>query len=193
MEYLHKVEAIVILDNFGRRIFAKYFAAEVPNEASTSALPSSNTWTLKSQLMLESSLHMKVRGNDNHAGFANGNCDIIIERDSTVLYNVAPELTIFVIGGKDENEIVLSTVLTCLVESLQELTKSNGIIDKRTLLDNYDTLLMIVDEMIDDGLVFECSATAVVSEVAPFVMETSGADGAKKALDTLGKFIKQQA
>jgi len=67
---------------------------------------------------------------------------------------------------------VLVNVLTALHEALTSLLR--GPPDKRALLDNFDTLLLAIDEMIDSGMILETEATAVVNRVG---MKCAKADG----------------
>ena len=69
----------------------------------------------------------------------------------------------FASRARAENELVLVNVLTALHEALTSLLR--GPPDKRALLDNFDTLLLAIDEMIDSGMILETEATAVVNRV----------------------------
>ena len=57
----------------------------------------------------------------------------------------------YVVGTQTENELVLVNVLSAMHESLSSLLRSP--VDKRSMLDNFDTLLIAIDEMIDAGMV----------------------------------------
>lgn len=189
MDFLHKVEAVIILDSEGNRIFTKYYpivAADASTKKSDAIDAATGVWaTSEKQRAMESGIHTKAR--DPKRG-SNTEGDIMIYEGHTVLYYVEQELTFIIIGGGDENEMVLNAVLQCLVESLQQVLKVTTL-DKRSVLEKYEVLLLIVDEMIDDGVILETSSSFIVGDVAPYEVET-GADGARKALSTVGKLLR---
>jgi hypothetical protein len=55
----------------------------------------------------------------------------------------------FVVGDFEENELLLSSVLDCIFESLNHFTKKN--ICKNILFENFEQLILIIDEIIDEG------------------------------------------
>lgn len=203
MDFLHKVEAIVVLDNEGNRICSRYYpVAEVKSVAPTTSkstdpkgieVPRAVWGTLEKQIALEKGIHGKARDPKRAQTTPSGSVDgdIMIYEGHTILFQVDPELTFIVIGGADENEMVLQAVLVCLIESLQQLLKvTTGVLDKRLVLDHYDILMLVLDEIVDDGVILETSSVSITTEIQPFVMESS-ADGAKKALNSINKYLKQ--
>ncbi len=73
------------------------------------------------------------------------------------VYKHSGDIFLYIIGAPEENELILSSVLSCLEESLQTLFNSDAVesaqLDKRTLIENLDMLLLTVDEIIDEGFV----------------------------------------
>eukprot|EP00744_Colponema_vietnamica_P012619 GILI01017708.1.p1 GENE.GILI01017708.1~~GILI01017708.1.p1 ORF type:complete len:198 (-),score=37.02 GILI01017708.1:79-672(-) len=195
MDFLHKIQAIVILDSEGNRVFAKYFPVAMDaNKRVDTGLAAGIQWaTPEKQKALEASMHAKSRGTADRNNFgpyaADG--DVMVIENHAVVFDAQPELSFFIVGDANENILILSGVLSCLLESLQELLKSHGTIERRTLLENYDILVLVVDEMIDDGIIFEIAASAVVSEIAPFITDTTSTDNAKKVMGAFGRYIKQ--
>ena len=53
------------------------------------------------------------------------------------------------VGSQAENELILVHVLMALLEALNGALRTSP--DKRTLLDNFDSLMLTVDELIDGG------------------------------------------
>lgn len=182
MDCLHKVAAFVILDADGRRMFGKYY-----DDVSSGA---ASKWpTREAQALLERAVHGKVR---NALAAQTNDGDVLLHEGNTIVYMVDPELTYFIVGPADENELVLSVALSCVYESMQGLQKTTQALDKRTLLEEYDALLLVVDEIIDDGVVLETNPQNVMPEVQPYVQpENQAADGAKKALLSVNRFLKQ--
>lgn len=193
MEFLHKVEALVILDADGNRVYSKYYPVVIDEPHSSSSKKSDSieaataVWaTSEKQRAMEAGIHTKAR-DPKRASSSEG--DIMIYEGHTVLFFVEQELTFIIVGSGDENEMVLNAVLQCLVESLQQVLKVSTL-DKRSVLEKYEVLLLIIDEMIDDGIILETSSSIIVGDVAPYEVESS-TDGARKALSSINKIIKQ--
>jgi glycyl-tRNA synthetase beta subunit len=68
----------------------------------------------------------------------------------------------FVVSRQNENELILANVLNALTDALTTTLRS---IDKRTMLDNYDSVLLTVDELVDGGMILETDATAISNRV----------------------------
>jgi hypothetical protein len=197
MDFLHKVQAVVVLDSDGNRLFAKYYPILTEDAKGSSAAVKTGSesieaattpWgSLDRQRALEKYVHDKAR--DPKRGGSGADGDVMLYEGKAILFQVDPEVTFVVVGSAEENEMVLYAVLQCLVESLQQLLKASPI-DKRTLLEKYTALLLVVDEMIDDGVIIETVSSFVVGDVGPFESE-GGAEGAKKALSSINKYLKQ--
>lgn len=197
MDFLHKVEAIIIMDRNGRRVFAKYYpvmnlqAGPVkPGQAANIEVGTSQWATPEKQKALEEDVFKKTHDAKVTQNVAGSEGDIFLLGGHTIVYKVDPELSYYVIGGGDENEMVLSAVLSALYESLQQVLKVSSSIEERTLLENYEILLLVVDELVDDGIILETASSSIVADVAPY-LEDSSTEGARKALNSINKYIKQ--
>lgn len=73
------------------------------------------------------------------------------------------ECKFFVVGSSDENELVLTAVLENIYEAVSSLLR--GAVDKRTMLDNLELVLLAIDEVLDHGLVMELDAASIVNRV----------------------------
>lgn len=83
---------------------------------------------------------------------------------------------LYVVGGGDENEILLFGVVLALRDSLAILLKNST--DKRTLIENYDLVSLAIDEIIDDGIILEVDPVVVASRVTrPPAQDVSGVKG----------------
>jgi hypothetical protein len=72
------------------------------------------------------------------------------------LCKITKEVAIFIGGDEGDNEAVLANVLEIFEEVLLSLTK--GSLTRRNLLENYQGLLVAIDEMIDDGIIINTDA-----------------------------------
>ena len=88
----------------------------------------------------------------------------------------ARQVWIYVVGSQSENELILVNVLMSLSEALSSLLRAPP--DKRLLLDNFDTLLITIDEMVDSGMILETEAAAVVNRVGMKAADAAAPDAA---------------
>lgn len=89
--------------------------------------------------------------------------EIIILDGLVTIYRNTSDVWMYVVGSQLENELILVSVLTALYDALGSLLRSPP--DKRLLLDNFDTLLLCLDEMIDQGMILETDAPSIVNRV----------------------------
>ena len=139
---LDTVKGILILDNDGKRILAKYYDAEsFPNTAA--------------QKKFEKSLFTKTH---------KANAEIIMLDGFTCLYKSSVDLFFYVLGSGQENELLLMSVLDCLFNAVTQILRKN--VDKKALFDNLEVVMLALDEMIDGGMIMECDPQLVVSRAA---------------------------
>ncbi|KAG5836204.1 hypothetical protein ANANG_G00252110 [Anguilla anguilla] len=93
---LYTVKAVLILDNDGERLYAKYYDETYP--------------TVKEQKAFEKNIFNKTHRTDSE--IAEGLIDNI-------------DLYFYVIGSSHENELMLMSVLNCLFDSLSQMLRKN--------------------------------------------------------------------
>ena len=86
------------------------------------------------------------------------------------MYKFVSDLHFYVTGSVDENEIILATVLNGFYDSVSLLLR--GVLEKRTVLENLDLVLLTLDEIVDGGLILETDANVIANRVS-----MRGADG----------------
>lgn len=122
----------------------------------------------------------------------------------------------YVVGGVDENEIMLYNVILALRDSLHllfkyaslplpsttplppplrmMLTQRRQSVDKRTIIENYDLVSLAIDEIVDDGIILETDPTIIVQRVskAPTqdVTQLKGIDLSEQGMNNLAQFGK---
>uniref|UniRef100_A0A452IJK5 Coatomer subunit zeta n=1 Tax=Gopherus agassizii TaxID=38772 RepID=A0A452IJK5_9SAUR len=137
---LYTVKAIFILDNDGRRLLAKYYDDTFPST--------------KEQKTFERSVFNKTHKTDSEIAFLEG---------LTIVYKSSIDLFFYVVGSSQENELMLMAVLTCLFDSLNHMLRKN--VEKRSLLDNLDGAFLVVDEIVDGGVILESDPQQVIQKV----------------------------
>ncbi|KAI0404852.1 snare-like protein [Xylaria palmicola] len=138
-----------------QRIFAKYYNAPHHAPTGASTAPSSPYPDVKSQKSFEKGLLEKTA---KQVG------DIILYDNKLVLYKMESDVMMYVVGGAEENEVLLYNVILALRDSLHLLFKQS--VDKRTVVENYDLVSLAIDEIVDDGIILETDPTIIVQRVS---------------------------
>uniref|UniRef100_A0A3Q3G7Q9 Coatomer subunit zeta n=1 Tax=Labrus bergylta TaxID=56723 RepID=A0A3Q3G7Q9_9LABR len=138
---LYTVKAVFILDNDGNRLLSKYYDREL--------YPS-----MKEQKNFERNVFNKTHKADNEIAFVEG---------MTIVYKSSIDLFFYVVGSSQENELMLMSVLNCIFESLSQILKKN--VERRCLLDNMEGVFLVVDEIIDGGVILESDPQQVLQKV----------------------------
>uniref|UniRef100_A0A8C7AEN4 Coatomer subunit zeta n=2 Tax=Mustelidae TaxID=9655 RepID=A0A8C7AEN4_NEOVI len=81
----------------------------------------------------------------------------------TIVYKNSIDLFLYVVGSSHENELMLMSVLTCLFESLSHVLRKN--VEKRWLLENMDGAFLVLDEIVDGGVILESDPQQVIQKV----------------------------
>lgn len=89
--------------------------------------------------------------------------EIIMFDDVVVVYKFINDLMFYVTGSMDENEIVLANVLQGFYDSITLLLRNA--VEKKTVLENLDLVLLSMDELVEGGLILETDATVIASRV----------------------------
>ncbi|KAI8100998.1 Coatomer subunit zeta-2 [Picochlorum sp. SENEW3] len=139
------VNGLVLLDNEGKRVAVQYFGEKLMGDVSA-------------QSEVEMSLYTKtVRTN------ARGEAEIIMLDDAVAVYRFVGDLMFFVLGDVDENEIILSDVLTGFCDSITLLLRNA--VEKKTVLENLDLVLLAMDEISEGGLLLETDPAVIATRV----------------------------
>merc|ERR1712142_1416613 len=139
---LYSVKGIVFMDNDGNRILAKYYDDKI--------YP-----TLKEQREFEKNLFNKTH---------KSNSEILMYDGLTIVYKSSVDLFFYVLGSSKENEILLTSVLNCIFDSISQVLRKN--VEKRNLYENLDMTMLVVDEVCDGGIVMESDPANLVHRVA---------------------------
>ncbi|XP_031557045.1 coatomer subunit zeta-1-like [Actinia tenebrosa] len=138
---LYTVKGIAILDNDGARVLAKYYDDTYP--------------TAKEQKEFEKNLFNKTH---------RANAEIIMLEGMTCVYRSSVDLYFYVMGSSNENELILVSVLNAFFDAVSMMLRKN--VEKRTLMENLDGVLLAVDEIVDGGVILEADSSAIVQQVA---------------------------
>lgn len=138
------IAAVIILDSDGRRIVTSYYKSSFASSTE--------------EMAYERRLFDKTARTN-----AKNEAEIIILDGLVTVYRNSCDVWMYVVGMQTENELILVNVLTAMYETLSTLLRAPP--DKRLLLDNFDVLLVAIDEMIDAGMILETDSGAIVNRV----------------------------
>ncbi|CCE62726.1 hypothetical protein TPHA_0D00830 [Tetrapisispora phaffii CBS 4417] len=144
---LYSVKAVLILDNQGDRVYAKYYSA--PHVPNLSLFPS-----VKQEKEFEKRLFKKIHKQES---------EILIFEDNIVLYKEYMDVVLCLIGPLEENEIILQQAFTAFKDSLDLILDSG--IDKKNTQEHYDMVLLAIDETFDNGVILETDPASIASRV----------------------------
>ncbi|XP_069763179.1 coatomer subunit zeta-1-like isoform X2 [Narcine bancroftii] len=137
---LYTVKALIILDNDGERLHAKYY---------------DNTYSsTKEQRNFEKTIFSKTHKNDSEIAFLEG---------LTIIYKNSVDLYFYIVGSPQENELMLMAVLNCLFDSLSQMLRKN--VEKKSLMENLDGVMLITDEIVDGGVILESDPQQVIHKL----------------------------
>ncbi|KAG8532667.1 uncharacterized protein KY384_002544 [Bacidia gigantensis] len=154
---LFSLNAILLLSTDDRtRILTKYYTAPHQPPSTPKDAPGTNPYpTVKEQKAFEKGLLEKTNKNTG---------DVILYDGRVVCYKMEGDVMMYVVGGGEENEILLFQVILALRDALSILLKNST--DKRTLIENYDLVSLAIDEICDDGIILEVDPVVIASRVS---------------------------
>lgn len=140
------VKNMLLLDSEGKRVAVKYY--------------SNDDWpSFAAKQTFEKSLFNKTQRAN-----ARTEAEIGIFDGYIVVYKFVADLHFYVTGGDDENELILATVLQAFFEAVSILLR--GAVEKKTVLENLDLVLLCLDEIVDGGIILETEPSVIASRVA---------------------------
>ncbi|GAX84341.1 hypothetical protein CEUSTIGMA_g11763.t1 [Chlamydomonas eustigma] len=136
------VKSLLLLDSEGKRIAVKYYSSDWPS--------------VPSQSNFEKSLWAKTNRMN-----ARQEAEIIMFDNYIVVYKYLGDLMFYVTGSQDENELILYSVLQAFFESISTLLRQQ--VEKKTVLENLDLVLLAMDEIVDGGIILETDPQMIAS------------------------------
>lgn len=139
MDITKTAKAILILDSDGKRILANFFEEKIDDGK------------------FERQLFAKTKS-------PRIKDDILIIGDYLIVHKFVSDLHMYVIGNKNENPLILDSVLNCLNESLNSLLNKN--VERQTVFKHLSQVILAMDEMCDSGLLLETDSNLIIERVS---------------------------
>ena len=188
---LYTISALLILDNEGNRLFAKYYTSSLDEQpqykesgssksktksstASTSAsspAPTSHSPSTQKQQQQQQQQQQQMKQQQQQlksektlfSKINKVNQDILLYDNQIIVYKQINDVSIIITSPINENECLIYSTLNNLIEALTILL--NSTVDKQTIINNYDLVSLAIDETIDDGIIIEYDPATIVSRV----------------------------
>lgn len=135
---LSTIKAIVFLQIDGRRSLATYYDDSI------------------NQKQFERHLYAKTKT-------PKAKDEIIAIDGFLVVHRFITDSHIYVVGGRNENPLILDCVLNCIVEVVSSLA-GNSVVNN-TVMDNLSRVILALDEICDSGLILEIDPSLVLQRV----------------------------
>ena len=94
----------------------------------------------------------------------NGDVELLVLDNHIAVHKSSHDLRFYMIASQSENELIIVSILETLYDSLHNLLR--GLVDKQSALENLDLVLLVIDELIDGGLILETDPNTISSRVA---------------------------
>ena len=124
-----KINFIIFLDNDGNRLYSKYY----------DKISNTKEFEIKLSKFV---INNNIQRND---------VDIFIFDNYTIVSKISPEIAIFIGSDENTNECLLVNFYDTLEYCLFNIIENS--LTKEKLLKNYDKIVILIDELINDGLI----------------------------------------
>ncbi|OAF69746.1 Coatomer subunit zeta-2 [Intoshia linei] len=160
------VKALLILDENGNRIIAKYYDNFLSNK---------NT-----QLDFEKRLFKKTKDSDD---------EITMIDDCSCVFKSCVNLHFFIIGLSSENELILKKVLNTLFDGTNILLRN--MLEYKVLIEKIEYVFILIDEMIDDGIILDTDTEEICERIDKYKEDFMlGENSVRQALHSAKEQIK---
>lgn len=161
MMSIPSVVSVVLLDDDGKRVAVKYYG-NIAYVTSFIFLTQSDLLCFRDMQEMQFAFEKKLFSGSSHLG-GKGEVELLILDDYVAVHKVCHDLRMYITATHDENELILVSVLETLHEALCTLLR--GVVDKHSALENLDLVLLVIDELLDGGLILETDPGTIVNRV----------------------------
>ena len=137
------IKFIIILDNFGKRIYSKYYTNDY------------NLDNENKQFEFERKLsYYAIENNLEINGI-----DIFSYLSFNILSNISPEVIIFIGSDEDNNEVLLSEFYNNFEKNLINLVQDS--LTRKNIFKVYQQLIIVIDEMVNEGIYINSDCNSI--------------------------------
>ena len=151
------IKGCILLDNEGHRLIAKYY-----NEARGTPFETTQSQKNFEKQLFQKSSKQSASGTSsrNVNSFEN---DIMLVDNYVAIFRCYSDMTIFIIGHSDDNELILGQVLDCIHECFDRIFRKG--IERRALIENMSGVILVIDELLDQGIIMHLDPATVLQRI----------------------------
>ncbi|KRX08169.1 Longin-like domain [Pseudocohnilembus persalinus] len=154
-----KVLGIVVLRNDGSRIYSKYYTKVYPQHVLKTQEGTLDN--IETQKAFEKNMVEKSQKLTGSKPMTSTQAEIFSLGQFNIVFKILSDVFIYVIGDSEENQVILSNVLQSLNDGLDYFTKDK--ISKKTVIEQYQNLILLIDEMIDEGIIVTLEVESLIA------------------------------
>ena len=89
--------------------------------------------------------------------------DIMTVENYVAIFRCYVDMSIYILGEKDDNEIILAMVLDTVHECFDKVFKHS--IERKSLINNMTAVILVIDELIDQGIVMATDSQTILKRI----------------------------
>ena len=79
------------------------------------------------------------------------------------IFRCYSDMTIFIIGHIDDNELILGMLLDCMHECFDRIFRKG--IERKSLIENMSGVILVIDELLDSGIIMHLEPTIILARI----------------------------
>ena len=91
------------------------------------------------------------------------------------------DMSIFIIGHSEDNELILAQLLDCMHECFDRIFRKG--IERKSLIDNMSGVILIVDELLDQGVIMHLDPSTIIARINTKSKSSSSAAAGSSATE----------
>ena len=89
--------------------------------------------------------------------------DIMTVENYVAIFRCYVDMSIYILGEKDDNEIILAMVLDTVHECFDKVFKHS--IERKSMINNMTAVILVIDELIDQGIVMATDSQTILKRI----------------------------
>lgn len=139
MDITGTLKAIITLDADGKRLATRYFDEKT------------------STRQFERKLFIRTKSSRIKE-------DILMLDGFLILHKFINDVHVYVVGRKNENPLILDSVLRCFSETVTKLLDKS--VERQTFLSHLSQIILAIDEISDNGMILETDSNLVLQRIS---------------------------
>ena len=89
--------------------------------------------------------------------------DIMLVDNYVAIFRCYSDMTFFVIGHSEDNELILGQALDCIHDCFDRIFRKG--IERRALIENMSAVILVIDELIDQGIIMHLDPSTILARI----------------------------